>query len=461
MRRMAWWPGSLRARLTLLLLGVLLAAQLISAALHFQDRGEVLEQATGFNLTRRIAGMVQVLDRMDKVEREAFVRAMDVSPLRVMLMDRPLPMPHREADSVRADLFHRLLHFRLGEARPVMVSVPDESVANAVGGDPAAHMMQTHLGKLMARVEAARVQVRLGDGRWVLFTYQLPQELRGWPWGLVAGLGVLLIAVLLVSALSVRWLTRPLSLLAEAADQLGRDIRHAPLSEDGPLEVRRAAHAFNTMQQRLATLVEDQTRMLAAISHDLKTPLTRMRLRVEQLPDARARRCFERDLQDMQDMVQSSLDFMRGLGTKESACQVDVNALIESLCEDAAGSDAPIPVKGGARGPFVARPLALKRVIGNLLENAVRYGRTPEVVIEDTAKWLVIRVRDRGPGVPDALLERIFDPFFRIEESRNQDTGGTGLGLSIARNVTHAMGGELTVRNRRGGGLEAVLRLPR
>ena len=278
---------------------------------------------------------------------------------------------------------------------------------------------------------------------------------------MLAGLVVLVATVALVSVVAVRWLTRPLSALARAADELGRDLRHAPLPEEGPLEVRRAARAFNEMQRRLARFVDERTRILAAISHDLKTPITRMRLRLEQMEDSDLRRRFERDLEEMQSMVQSSLDFMRGIALQEESTLLDVNALVETLCEDASDAGHPVRMKGRAESPWLGRPLALKRAIGNLLENAVRYGGDAEIEIRDSAKALTILVRDNGPGLPEEMLEKVFEPFFRMEESRNPHTGGTGLGLSIARNIVRAMGGELTLSNRPEGGLEAVVRLPR
>ncbi len=301
------------------------------------------------------------------------------------------------------------------------------------------------------------VQVQLRHGQWGLFRYELPAELLVWPWGLFGGLLVLLVAVLGVSLVAVRWMTRPLSTLATAADHLGKDLQHAPLPEQGPLEVRRAAAAFNTMQRRLARFVDEWTRILTAVSHDLKTPITRMRLRLEMVDDPQLKAKFDRDLQEMQVMLQSSLDFMRGITLQEEVRPLDINALMETLCEDTGDTGHIIRVSGRAASPYQGRPMALKRAISNLLENAIRYGKEVEVGIEDADDRLQITIADRGPGLPDELLEKAFEPFFRAEDSRNPQTGGTGLGLSIAR----AHGGELSLKNRPGGGLEAVLVLPR
>lgn len=462
-------PQSLRARLMLLLIGVLLLAQLLSFALHFRDRGEILRQVAGYNLMQRIAGMVNVLDGLSPAERAVFVRSLDLPPLRISLRGQPADLPDEKQDSVQGAVLHRLLHFRLGEDRKVMVYVPSRPVsrhATPSESDPFPNgmrgMMARHMGwRFMNPAGGLMVQLQLSHGQWAFFRYQLPEELLVWPWGLLAGLLVLLGAVLVVSLVAVRWITRPLSTLASAADQLGKDLGHAPLPEDGPLEVRRAAAAFNTMQQRLARFVDERTRILTAVSHDLKTPITRMRLRLEGVSDLALRARFDHDLLEMQAMVQSSLDFMRGISIQEEARPLDVNALAETLCEDAADAGEAIQVCGRAVNPYKGRPMALRRAIGNLLENAIRYGTEVEVGIEDSPDQLRIAIRDRGPGLPGELLEKVFEPFFRAETSRNLQTGGTGLGLSIARNIAQAQGGELRLRNRPGGGLEALLILPR
>ena len=267
----------------------------------------------------------------------------------------------------------------------------------------------------------------------------------------------------MVSFVAVRWMTRPLSQLAVAADELGKDIQRAPLQEKGPTEVRRAARAFNTMQARLSRFVEERTRILAAISHDLKTPITRMRLRLEKVSDSVVRDKLERDLSEMQILVQGSLDFMRGMALREKTQRLDINALLESLRDDAQDMGQSVRIRGTAAAPYLGKPLALKRCFVNLIENAIRYGREAEIEVRDSEAELQIVITDKGPGLPDDTLEKVFEPFYRIEASRNPKTGGTGLGLSIARNIARGHGGELRLENSAedGEGLRAVLTLPR
>jgi signal transduction histidine kinase len=215
------------------------------------------------------------------------------------------------------------------------------------------------------------------------------------------------------------------------------------------------------MQTRLMRYIQDRGRVLAAVSHDLKTPITRLRLRTELLEDETLKEKFQADLNEMQSMVQATLDFMRGTEHNEPVTLMDINALLESLQEDARDRGGEIHIQGVAQVPFRSRPLALKRCLTNLVDNALHYGQRAFIQVEDKLDRLSITIADAGPGIPEAELERVFEPFYRLEGSRSRHTGGTGLGLGIARNIARAHGGELTLANRRGGGLEARLELPR
>jgi signal transduction histidine kinase len=215
------------------------------------------------------------------------------------------------------------------------------------------------------------------------------------------------------------------------------------------------------MQQRLARFISDRTRILTAMSHDLKTPITRLRLRAELLDDEALRSKFEKDLQEMEAMVTQTLDFMRDSNAREGAQQVDIMTLLESLQSDYRETGNEVEIDGAVAQPLFGRPLALRRCLTNLLDNAIRYGRRATIRIEDSTDQLCLRILDEGPGIPEQELEQAFEPFFRGEASRNRETGGTGLGLGIARNIARAHGGELTLGNRAQGGLEAILSLPR
>ena len=274
-------------------------------------------------------------------------------------------------------------------------------------------------------------------------------------------LAILLAAVLLLSYVAVRWVTRPLQVLAAAADELGRDINRPPLPEDGPVEVQRAAHAFNTMQTRLVRFIDERTRLLAAMSHDLKTPLTRMRLRAELLEDEQpAREIREGSAGNGGD---GDADARIHARTRPAASRR--NSSTSWRCSRAC---RPTTRRWGARSPstdastrpWSGSPQLLKRCISNLVDNAVLYGQRAEIRVDDGPDQLTIRVRDHGPGIPEGEIDKVFEPFYRLEGSRSRETGGTGLGLSIARNIAQAHGGDVRLRNREDGGLEAILTLP-
>jgi signal transduction histidine kinase len=259
----------------------------------------------------------------------------------------------------------------------------------------------------------------------------------------------------------VRWATRPLKALADAADELGRNINRPPLEESGPTEVVRAAHAFNAMQARLTAYIRERTSVLAAMSHDLKTPVTRLRLRAELLKDPELKVRFTRDLEEMEAMVGATLDFLRGFEAGESSKPVDMMALLESLQADMVEMRSLVSIEGRSIKPFPGKPTALKRCLGNLLDNAIKYGRSASVKVDDNDDRLEIRILDEGPGIPQSEIERAFEPFYRLDASRSRETGGTGLGLAIARGIAEGHGGRLTLENRAEGGLEARLTLPR
>jgi len=465
-------PRSLFSRLVLVLLTGLVIAQLLSLAVHLHERGELLSQASGMQAAQRVADIVKLLDSLAPTERRRIVQVLSAPPVMISLDQGPLAGREQDADaSARAALFGAMLRRFLGDGWPVVATVAE---AEAVPLKPATKRgfkgPDMHGGWMPpgAAMHFASqpgfsfiAQVRLHDGTLVTFDSRQPAQTEGWPYRLLISLVVLLVAVVAVSLIAVRWATRPLNALADAADELGRDIHRPPLPEKGPEEVRRAARAFNTMQARLAGYIRDRTRVLAAMSHDLKTPVTRLRLRSELLGDPHMKDKFTKDLDEMESMVGATLDFLRGLENREPVKPVDIMALLESLQADLRETGSAVEIEGATVKPYPGEPQALKRCLGNLIENAVKYGQSARVLVDDNDARLEIRIQDRGPGLPPAELEKVFEPFYRVEGSRSRETGGTGLGLTIARGIAEAHGGRLSLRNREEGGLEATLELPR
>lgn len=254
--------------------------------------------------------------------------------------------------------------------------------------------------------------------------------------------------------------TRPLSVFAHAAERLGVDVNAEPLPEGGPSEVRRATHAFNTMQKRIQRFIQDRTQMLAAISHDLRTPITRLRLRAEFVDDDVQREKMLNDLEEMESMIGSTLTFARDDAANEPVASVDVAAIVASSCGDHSAAGRDVTYSGPDSLELMARPLAFKRAINNFVDNAVKYGKSAHVSLEPGYEELAIYIDDHGPGIPPAERERVFAPFTRLESSRSRETGGTGLGLTIARNAIRSMGGDVELSNRPEGGLRVTVTLP-
>jgi signal transduction histidine kinase len=303
------------------------------------------------------------------------------------------------------------------------------------------------------------VTVTLPDGERVMYRALAPLPAPPLPRQIFVELGVLTVLLGVAMFVMARTITRPLRELANAADAVGRGANIPPLAEKGARELRRATRAFNTMQERLRRYLESRTRVVAAMSHDLRTTLTRLRLRAESIENDELRARFAADLDEMSQMVQGALGLFRGLNDDEPLDRVDVDVLLETLQADFAELGATVSIEGRANAPISARPLALKRCLTNIMHNAVEYGTRATVHVSD-GEDLVIRVRDEGPGIPAESLDQVFEPFFRIESSRNRDTGGAGLGLSIARDIVQAHGGSISLHNLPRG-LEVVLTLPR
>lgn len=476
-------PRSLFARMVLILLGGLVVAQLLSFAVHWRERGDIIMRAMGMRSAQRIADIVKLLDSIAPEERRKIVSVFSSPLLRIVLDGQPLAPEAGDAEKKdQAAQYQAVLQRALGEDFSIVVNATDAPPRGAPGpgygmgpgmmggpgkwGPDAAGPGQFGPGAFgpgMRRFAGVSliVQARLHDGTLVTFDFRQASEAVSWPYRLLLSLVVLLAVVFAVTLFAVRWVTRPLNTLAEAAQNLGEDINRPPLDEQGPLEVSRAARAFNTMQQKLVKFISDRTRIFTAMSHDLKTPITRLRLRSEMLDDEELRAKFASDLQEMEVMVGAALDFMRGLDHQEPARPIDVMALLESLQADARETGGDVRIEGAAQAPYHGHAQALKRCLSNLIDNAVKYGKSATISVEDSAGQLRICVSDEGPGIPEPELERVFDPFYRLEGSRSRSTGGTGLGLTIARNIARAHGGELVLHNRPAGGLEAALTLPR
>ena len=428
-------PTSLFTQVTLILVVGLVAAQLASIWLH-RGAGEMAFAHDYFaRVADRVVAEADALDRLPAGERPGYARAVSDADLVVETGATNAPA---QAGWVPPP-FARVLDQRLGGRYELRAGAAGEQ------GPP---------------LRGLTIDVRLKDGTWARFR-AAPMRSPRLPSSLLLYLGLMLSVVAALVLLAVRGVTRPLRVLGEAARSLGEDLARPPLPEEGPREARTAARAFNEMQARLRGMVDQRTRALSAMSHDLRTPITRLRLRTEMLEDRPLREKLQADLDDMQHLVDVTLDYLRGLKEAEPIRHVDVNGLVAGLVDDFADTGRPIEVSGQAEQPFEGRPLALRRALTNLLENALTYGGKATLRIEDNPASLRLVVEDEGPGIPEADLARVVEPFERLEESRGRGTGGVGLGLSIVRDIAASHGGTLRLENRAPRGLRAILELPR
>lgn len=492
---MTFFPRSLFARLFAATLAAILVTVAIVALLIARERRDLAFLGSAWNTTKVIADTSETLAKLGGAERAAALENLRDHPLVLDDLRGRRPQPDPEELAATQRLFTQQLRMQLGPRYKVDVhrASPANSEVIRVEGTRWGAALRSAGDDDIARLEARRadadpddrarideavrerglrlrsiflawrydVAVTLPDGHRVMFRALAPFPAPPLPRVIFYELGALTAALGLALFFMTRTITRPLRDLATAADAVGRGVYNAPIAESGAREVRRATRAFNTMQERLRRYLESRTRVLAAMSHDLRTTLTRLRLRAESIENEELRTRFSADLDEMSHMVQGALALFRDLNDEEPLNNVDIDALLVTLRDELAELDAEVNVTGRTNGPLSAKPLALKRCLMNLLHNAIKYGTRANVTVSDDGDAIVIRIQDDGPGIPAELLDQVFEPFFRVEASRNRDTGGAGLGLCIARDIAQAHGGSITLHNAAGGGLEATVKLPR
>ena len=433
MRRWRWWPHTLFARLTLILCVGLAVAYGMAYSLIIYERGQAATALMLDYMELDVASSVALLDRLPAAERAEWLP-------RLARMTYSFVLGEGEGGAQPEARISALLASSLRQA----IGTRYPLTATAVAG-PREHL-QVHL--------------HLSDGAPLTIDMR-PKGLPISPW-LIPMLLVQLALLAAFSWLCVRLATRPLAALATAADALGPDLAPTRLAVDGPTEVACAATAFNAMQDRIATYMAERMQILASISHDLQTPITRMRLRADLMDDGDQRTTLVRNLQEMENLVREGVSYARTLhGASEPARKLDPDALLDSLVGDYTDAAAAVTLHGRIGAPMMMRPVALRRILANLIDNALKFGDRADIDVRTGTDGVVtIAVRDNGPGIPPAQLDAVFQPFYRIEASRNRGSGGTGLGLAIARQLAQAIDGKLELANRAEGGLEARLTLP-
>ena len=459
-------PQSLFGQTLLVLLAGLIISHLVGSLIYSTDREQAVRAVGGFATAQRIANLTRLVEDAPRDRREPIVAALSDPTFRVSLSTEPPAITPAEDDGSIARAIRDFLvdQLSLGIARQPRVSV---TLANGsiFGGW---HPMMGH-GPMMhgfgtfgpfGGFRDLQVAVPLQDGQWLSFTTAVPASGPAVSRQFLVSMALMATILLGVSVWVVRRVTAPLASLSAAAVRLGNDLHAPPLPDTGTVEMRQASRAFNAMQARLRSLLEDRTRMLAAISHDLRTPLTLLRLRAENVGDAAEREKTLAIIAEMDAMVAETLRFARDEAAAEPRRRTDLTALLGSVIDDAVDTGAPVSMEPGQPVVYECQPAALKRALTNLLDNAVKYGKRARAAIRSTPQAVEITIDDDGPGIPEAELGRVLEPFYRVEGSRSRDTGGIGLGLAIALSVVQGHGGQLRLSNRPEGGLRACAILP-
>ncbi len=438
---------SMHGRLFLILLAGMIVTSAGTMLLTHSRQQEMFERVYTQHLATEIILLVETLERTPPAEREAFLHSFRSMGMRGSLANKAMPpISDRDEDLEEA------VQQRLANANIVAEQPNHAACTNAEMRWPR---------RMPAPLSCRRVHIFLHDDSGFELIVPMPgMRPQAYPPPVLSAILLFALCISLLAWLVARIATRPLRQLADAADSLDITRVGEPLPEQGSSEVRAATRAFNRMQRRIYEDVRERTGMLAAITHDLQTPLTRLRLRLEKLPDEALRNKLVGDMQAMQQMLQEGLELARSLDTGEATQLLDLDSLLDSLCSDAVETGQQVAYLDRTAVRLKAHPLALRRALSNLLDNAVKYGRRAEVSLSRDARQCHIRIRDHGPGIPPDQLEQVFTPFYRIEHSRSRETGGTGLGLAIARNIVLRHNGELTLTNHPAGGLEAHVVLP-
>ncbi|KAB8041961.1 ATP-binding protein [Janthinobacterium aquaticum] len=440
--------GSMTGRVFMVLLLGVVASAALTQWLAVGERQRAIEQYRDFHAVERAEQLVMATDMVPLASRAAYLKVANKGSVRLEL--RP-DTPHTPG---KATEFSSALQAKLGDAFRVtaLAERPEACVKPREGGLFAPKPWGGYCENLDVHMQDGHVLRLL-----ILPPRQQPPFTEHNDW---MTLLPFLISIAILAYLVTRMTMRPLKQLAQAAKDLGNDINHPPLTLSGASEIRQAGAAFNAMQARIRQHIFQRTQMLAAITHDLQTPLTRLRLRLEKVADSDLYDRLVGDLSAMQSMVKEGLDLARSMDSTEAMQALDLDSLLDSVCSDAADAGQNVTLSGQAGMALMGRPIAMRRCLVNLIDNAVKYGQYAHVTVERITGAARIRIRDGGPGIAPDQLAKVFEPFYRIETSRSRESGGTGLGLTIARNIAEQHGATVLLSNHVDGGLEVTLIVP-
>lgn len=460
-------PRSLFGQTLFVLLAGLIASHLVGSWIYSADRGQIVRAVGGLVIAQRITNLARLVSDAPSAWRARIVTASSDETFDVALSAEPPRTVLADDDTPAAEALKQLLVEQLsldGTALPlVSASQPRGMMLGMAQRKMGQSPMMHGFGGLgpFAGFRELQVAIPLQGGQWLTFTTVLPESGAAFSLRFLVSMGIMAVITLLVAIWVVRRVTAPLTALSKAALRLGEDLNAPPMPEIGTVETRQAAHAFNTMQARLRGMIDDRTKMLAAISHDFRTPLTLLRLRVENVEDPVEREKMLSTIAELDSMVAATLEFASGSARQAPRRPTDLTALIASITDDLADGGLQVSMEAARPVIYACDPATLKRALTNLIDNAMKYGGCARVAIRETPQAIEITIDDTGPGIPEEELTHVFEPLYRLESSRNRETGGMGLGLAITLSIIRAHGGRLILSNRPERGLRALIAFPK
>lgn len=455
-----WWRRSLAAQFIGFVLVTLVVSQALSFFISRNEREQALYAASKSEFYTRTTSLTRLMASIPTGLRQEALEASETANSRFWISD---------SEPTDPDLWRKRAADELARPLANFVDFPQHpgfDVSSGIGDAARNRIVSTDAGEpwltpsetTWSLPQAARytplgdrdgfgLAVRLDEGRWLNSAYYNGSSMSWWNLHTLSSLAIAAVLLSAIAIFAANRIARPLRRLAASAEALGRGENVPPLPEEGTDDIRQTTAAFNRMQARLFRFIEDRTRMLAAIGHDLRTPLTSLRLRTEFVADHDVQQKMLATIDEIQTMTEATIAFARGEATVEETRTVDLNALVGSLCDDLAEMQQPVVYRDREKTTYRCRPDSLRRAIRNIIENAVRYGGEARVDLHHDNHSINIVVEDNGPGIPDSVHEKVFAPFYRLEASRNRETGGVGLGLAIARTIVRHHGGDIMLSN--------------
>lgn len=454
--------SSLQGQLVVLIIAALTVAQVVSLWLFVDERSMAVHMALGQETAGRAANIARLIEGVPPEMHDAVLRAAN-SPL-VLFSIAPTPnVAHLEHDAGGVVEYSIRALLPEDPAREIRVELHDFSPDMLPMDGLPPSVANMHFAMMRNQISAVEMQlsIELKTGGWLNVDTRFHSPPLQWPW--VSFLSfALTAATILIAAIwfLLTRLTGPLRRLSKAAEHFGRGEHSAELVPTGPSEVRELTEAFNRMRDRLTRYVSDRTRLLGALGHDLRSPLTGLRVRAELVEDDETRGRLVSTIEEMQEMVDATLAFAKGVSTREPSTEVALASYLGDIVDEFVAAGSSVELTAEDNPHITIRPILLKRALRNVIENACRYGARATITVRQLGNEVQIQIRDQGPGIPGDQLEMVFDPFVRLETSRSRKTGGTGLGLSIARTIIQSHGGDITLENATAGGLLVTIGLP-